>query len=114
MSIGYSKFTRTAKLYVSKMDLSGWNFTRISDVTLQRFNAQGDILNSVSLVSPNGCVNPSMRNICPLDPVADPPLGYRLGFKAFMFQGMRSGDEMVMSVKMTGCLYRRDCQVVSD
>lgn len=92
----------------------GWNFTRVSDIVLQRFSAQGDVLNSVNLVTSNGCVNPQMRNICPLEPVLDPPLGYRFGFKAFMFQGMRSGDEVVMSVKMTGCLYWRDCQLVSD
>lgn len=53
-----------------------------------------------------------MRSICPQDPIFEQPLGYRFGFKAFMFQGMNSGDEMVMNVKLNGCLYRRDCNIV--
>lgn len=90
----------------------GWNFTRLSDVALQRFSPQGELLNSVNLVSPNGCLNHLMRNVCPHEPIFEPPLGYKFGFKAFMFQGMKSGDELVMNVKLNGCLYKRDCIVV--
>uniref|UniRef100_A0A336LLZ0 CSON013703 protein n=1 Tax=Culicoides sonorensis TaxID=179676 RepID=A0A336LLZ0_CULSO len=89
----------------------GWNYTRISDVALQRFSPQGELLNSVNLISPNGCLNNLMRNICPHEPIFEPPLGYKLGFKAFMFQGMKSGDELVMNVKLNGCLYKRDCVI---
>ncbi|XP_063708836.1 uncharacterized protein LOC134837394 [Culicoides brevitarsis] len=89
----------------------GWNYTRISDIALQRFSPQGELLNSVNLVSPNGCLNHLMRNVCPHEPVFEPPLGYKFGFKAFMFQGMKSGDELVMNVKLNGCLYKRDCLV---
>lgn len=90
----------------------GWNYTRVSDVSLQRLGPSGDILNSVVLVTSSGCVHPKMRSICPLPPTFEPPLGHRLGFRAVMFQGMRSGDEMVMSVKIAGCLEQNDCFVV--
>ncbi|KAJ6633417.1 hypothetical protein Bhyg_16333 [Pseudolycoriella hygida] len=89
----------------------GWNFTRISDVSLQRLNPSGDILNSVVLVTSSGCVHPSMRSICPQPPTFEPPLGHRFGFRAVMFQGMRSGDEMIMSVKIVGCIDQSDCFV---
>ncbi|XP_037033119.1 uncharacterized protein LOC119072076 isoform X1 [Bradysia coprophila] len=89
----------------------GWNYTRVSDVSLQRLGPAGDILNSVVLVTSNGCVHPKMRSICPVPPTFEPPLGHRLGFRAVMFQGMKSGDEMVMSVKIAGCIEQSDCFV---
>lgn len=52
-----------------------------------------------------------MRSVCPHEPIFEPPLGYKFGFKAFMFQGMKSGDELVMNVKLNGCLYKRDCVI---
>jgi hypothetical protein len=50
-----------------------------------------------------------MRSICPAPPTYEAPLGYRLAFRAVMFQGMRSGDEMVMKVRIAGCIHRQDC-----
>lgn len=91
---------------------SGWNYTRLSDVHLQRLNSNGDILNAAALITSTGCVHPAMRSICPEPPTFEQPLGYRLGFRAVMFQGMKSGDEMVMSVKLLGCIQRADCFVV--
>lgn len=58
-----------------------------------------------------GCLNPTMKAICPLSPIYDPPLGQKLAFKAVMFQGMRSGDELVMTIKISGCLDEHDCHV---
>lgn len=54
-----------------------------------------------------------MKSVCPHGPTFEPPLGHRLSFKAVMFQGMRSGDEVVMSIKISGCLDEHDCHVES-
>ncbi|XP_053679154.1 uncharacterized protein LOC128730146 [Anopheles nili] len=89
----------------------GWNFTRLSEVVMQRLSPTGTVLNSASLVNVNGCLNPLMRAISPLAPVFEAPLGYRLGFRAAMFQGMRSGDEMILRVRIVGCVDRRECVV---
>ncbi|XP_053659869.1 uncharacterized protein LOC128708914 [Anopheles marshallii] len=89
----------------------GWNFTRLSEVVMQRLSPTGTVLNSASLVNANGCLNPLMRAISPVAPVFEAPLGYRLGFRAAMFQGMRSGDEMVLRVRIVGCVDRRECLV---
>ncbi|XP_050098506.1 uncharacterized protein LOC126579181 [Anopheles aquasalis] len=89
----------------------GWNFTRLSDVVMQRLSPTGTVLNSASLVTASGCLNPLMRAISPVAPVFEAPLGYRLGFRAAMFQGMRSGDEMILRVRIIGCVDRRECLV---
>uniref|UniRef100_A0A182FU78 Uncharacterized protein n=1 Tax=Anopheles albimanus TaxID=7167 RepID=A0A182FU78_ANOAL len=89
----------------------GWNFTRLSDVVMQRLSPTGTVLNSASLVTAGGCLNPLMRAISPVAPVFEAPLGYRLGFRAAMFQGMRSGDEMILRVRIIGCVDRRECLV---
>uniref|UniRef100_A0A182KCC5 ZP domain-containing protein n=1 Tax=Anopheles christyi TaxID=43041 RepID=A0A182KCC5_9DIPT len=89
----------------------GWNFTRLSEVVMQRLSPTGTVLNSASLVNANGCLNPLMRAISPIAPVFEAPLGYRLGFRAAMFQGMRSGDEMILRVRIVGCVDRRECLV---
>ncbi|XP_035892730.1 uncharacterized protein LOC118503502 [Anopheles stephensi] len=89
----------------------GWNFTRLSEVVMQRLSPTGTVLNSASLVNTNGCLNPLMRAISPIAPVFEAPLGYRLGFRAAMFQGMRSGDEMILRVRIVGCVDRRECLV---
>ncbi|XP_052873186.1 uncharacterized protein LOC128278496, partial [Anopheles cruzii] len=89
----------------------GWNFTRLSEVVMQRLSPAGTVLNSASLVTASGCLNPLMRAISPAAPVFEAPLGYRLGFRAAMFQGMRSGDEMVLRVRVVGCVDRRECLV---
>lgn len=52
-----------------------------------------------------------MKGICSQPPSFDAPLGYKLPFKAVMFQGMRSGDELLMSMRITACLDLKDCQV---
>ncbi|XP_001659563.2 uncharacterized protein LOC110679710 [Aedes aegypti] len=89
----------------------GWNFTRLSEVVMQRQTSAGSVLNSATVVTTNGCLNPTMRAISSVAPVAESPLSYRLNFRAAMFQGMRSGDEMVMRVRIVGCVDRRECAV---
>lgn len=88
----------------------GWNYTKITDISMQRIGTSGEVLNTVSLVSNNGCVNPSMKSVCTIPPLYEPPLGQRFGFRAVMFQGMKSGDEVVMSIRIMGCINRRDCE----
>jgi len=91
----------------------GWNYTKLSDVQLQRIAGGGEVLNTVQLVSSRGCLNPAMQAICAHPPVLEPPLGQRLHFKAVMFPGMRSGEVLVISMRITGCLEREDCQVTA-
>ncbi|XP_031620390.1 uncharacterized protein LOC116338947, partial [Contarinia nasturtii] len=67
----------------------GWNGSRVADVSLQRRGSSGEILNSVALIKSNGCINPQMQSVCSVPPVFEPPLGYRFGFRAVMFQGMK-------------------------
>lgn len=93
------------------MSFLGWNHTRISDVSLERQSPNGNVINSASIITTNGCVNPSMKTICPQPPIFEPPLGHRLSFKAIMFQGMKSGDEIIMNVKVIGCMERSDCSI---
>lgn len=64
---------------------------------------------SVVLVDNTGCRDARMRSVCPDNPLQVAPLVTTLAVKAFMFQGMDSGDEMIMSVRMIGCLLQEDC-----
>ncbi|KAH8384692.1 hypothetical protein KR093_005568 [Drosophila rubida] len=89
----------------------GWNYTKLSDVQLQRLSPEGEVLNSAQLISSSGCLNPAMQSICANEPNFEPPLGQRLHFRAIMFPGMLSGDLLVMSMRITGCLEHEDCQV---
>ncbi|XP_004517821.1 uncharacterized protein LOC101451116 [Ceratitis capitata] len=89
----------------------GWSYTKLTDVNVQRISPTGELLNNVALITSRGCINPSMQSVCSQPPSYDPPLGHRLSFKAVMFQGMRSGDELVLSMRITGCLEARDCHV---
>ncbi|XP_055527880.1 uncharacterized protein LOC129720424 [Wyeomyia smithii] len=89
----------------------GWNYTRLSEVVMQRLSPTASVLNSATLIATNGCVNPAMKAICPAAPILESPLSYRLAFRAAMFQGMRSGDEMVLRVRVVGCVERRECTV---
>ncbi|XP_054737888.1 uncharacterized protein LOC129244296 [Anastrepha obliqua] len=89
----------------------GWNYTKLTDVNVQRVSPTGELLNNVALITSRGCINPSMQSVCTQPPSFDPPLGHRLAFKAVMVQGMRSGDELIISMRITGCLEAHDCHV---
>ncbi|XP_030554157.1 uncharacterized protein LOC115757862 [Drosophila novamexicana] len=91
----------------------GWNYTKLSDVQLQRISAAGELLNSAQLITPRGCLNPAMQSICAHAPSPELPLGQRLQFRAIMFPGMHSGDVLVMSMRITACLEREDCQLTA-
>lgn len=79
---------------------------------MQRVGANGEILNTATLIKSNGCANPKMQSILSLPPVFEHPLGYRFAFRAVMFQGMKSGDEMVMNVRINICMDHHDCHFV--
>lgn len=91
----------------------GWNYTKITDISMQRLGSAGEVLNTANLVSHNGCINPSMKSVCTIPPQYEPPLGQRFGFKAVMFQGMKSGDEVVMSIRVLGCVNKQDCETTT-
>ncbi|XP_055691612.1 uncharacterized protein LOC129794782 [Lutzomyia longipalpis] len=87
----------------------GWNLTGMSDIFLARTSKSGEVLNSAILVTREGCVNPTMRAICPEEPSFDPPLGQKFLFKAATFPEMLPDEEIVLNVRVFGCLNRLDC-----
>lgn len=64
---------------------------------------------SLTLVEENGCRSAGIRNICPFQPRQMTPLDNVLHFRAFLFQDSARGDDMVLSVRMLGCLNAQDC-----
>lgn len=102
-----------AKVHIIKKInlIAGWNYTKLSDVSLQRISSTGELLNNANLINQKGCLNPSMQFICSHAPIFDAPLGNRLTFKAVMFQGMKSGDELQLSIRIHGCLDKNDCHL---
>ncbi|GAB0090759.1 uncharacterized protein DMENIID0001_055180 [Sergentomyia squamirostris] len=87
----------------------GWNFTGMSDISLVRISQSGEVVNSVILVTPEGCINPSMRAICPENISYDPPRGQKLLFRAASFPEMLPGEELALNVRIFGCLRSQDC-----
>lgn len=110
-------------LRASVKDGDGWKYSRMSTVAMQRIlsstqrylNTQKSttLRDSVILVDNLGCRVPAMKSVCPEQPKRISPLTISLPFRAFMFQGSNSGDEMVLSVRMQGCLQYDDCFQVS-
>uniref|UniRef100_A0A1B0AFH3 ZP domain-containing protein n=1 Tax=Glossina pallidipes TaxID=7398 RepID=A0A1B0AFH3_GLOPL len=90
----------------------GWNYAKLTDIIFQRISPDGDLLQEAVLITSEGCLNPFMLSVCQ-GIVFEAPLAYKLPFKAFMFQGMSSGDELIVSVRISGCLYPQDCSVNS-
>ncbi|KAI5720113.1 hypothetical protein M8J77_002051 [Diaphorina citri] len=92
----------------------GWVYSRMSDVTFHKNvpNPQSDE-DTVVVVNDDGCTNPDMKTICPHEQYRDiaDPLTSALVLRTFMFQGMKDGDEMVISAKITACVDPRDCTV---
>uniref|UniRef100_A0A1A9X5H8 ZP domain-containing protein n=1 Tax=Glossina brevipalpis TaxID=37001 RepID=A0A1A9X5H8_9MUSC len=90
----------------------GWNYAKLTDIIFQRISPDGNVLQEVVLITSEGCLNPIMLSVCQ-GIIFEGPLAYKLPFKAFMFQGMSSGDELIMSIRITGCLYSKDCSINS-
>ncbi|KAL9880015.1 uncharacterized protein ACN2A1_011672 isoform 1-T1 [Glossina fuscipes fuscipes] len=88
----------------------GWNYAKVTDIIFQRIAPDGDVLQEAVLITSEGCLNPFMLSVCQ-GIIFEAPLAYKLPFKAFMFQGMSSGDELIVSVRISACLYPQDCSV---
>lgn len=66
-------------------------------------------MNSLWILDADGCRNPDINEICPGDQYRVASLESYLIFEAFMFENMKETDEMIISVKVTGCLEGEDC-----
>lgn len=89
----------------------GWRYSRISDVTVHYIENKKSkkIMNSMWILDSNGCLNPQIQEISSREQYRVNPLESYLIFKAFMFDNMVESDEMIMNVKVTGCLDGSDC-----
>ncbi|XP_015173395.1 PREDICTED: uncharacterized protein LOC107064830 [Polistes dominula] len=98
-------------LRVLVRDGNGWKYSRIGEVTVHYIeNKQGKkVMNSLWILDTNGCLNSDIREICSREQYRISPLETYLIFQAFMFENMRENDEMILTVKITGCLEGADC-----
>lgn len=89
----------------------GWQYSKINDVTIYfvERRQRRKIMNSLWILDANGCLNPEIRTICSREQYRVSPLESYLLFKAFMFENMKENDEMIIIVKVTGCLDGSDC-----
>ncbi|XP_076270662.1 uncharacterized protein LOC143202763 [Rhynchophorus ferrugineus] len=92
-------------LKASVNDGDGWKYSDIGPVVITGLQSQKSAL----LVNENGCRNSLMKSVCPNQPHRISPLTTDLQFRAFLFQESPEGDEMVVSVKMQGCIHPEDC-----
>ena len=97
--------------------LTGWNYAKISDVTVHRVHdgvALQDDENVASLVFADGCRNPSYRILAPANPWRDAAnaLITNFDFRVFMFQSMRSGDAIMITANVVACVEEIDCAPV--
>ncbi|XP_065213243.1 uncharacterized protein LOC135840564 [Planococcus citri] len=95
----------------------GWQYSRFGKITIQRVLAPssgyvyGENNDAVVVVADDGCVNSAMKVICPNSPFNDPanPLVSMVNMKMFIFNNMKDGDELTMSITMFGCVHYEDC-----
>lgn len=67
------------------------------------------IMNSLWILDAEGCLNPQLNEITLGEQYRIDPLESYLLLRAFMFDAMQETDEMILSVKITGCLRGDDC-----
>ncbi|XP_046410190.1 uncharacterized protein LOC124174771 [Neodiprion fabricii] len=94
-------------------DGDGWKYSRIGEVSVQYIEArqQQRVMNSLWILDAEGCRNPEIPEISPSGQYRVAPLESYLVFQAFMFENMKETDEMVVSVKVMGCLEGEDCSL---
>ncbi|XP_048514993.1 uncharacterized protein LOC105687923 [Athalia rosae] len=94
-------------------DGDGWKYSRIGEVNVQYIETrlQPRVMNSLWILDSEGCRNPEIPEICPNDQYRVAPLESYLIFEAFMFENMKETDEMILSIKVTGCLEGQDCGI---
>nr|CAH7736312.1 unnamed protein product [Callosobruchus chinensis] len=83
----------------------GWKYSRMGPVVIRNEKSK----KHVTLVEENGCRSAGLRSICPFHPKQLNPLDNILYFRAFLFDDSAKGDDMILSVRMTGCLHPQDC-----
>nr|CAI5868299.1 unnamed protein product [Callosobruchus analis] len=83
----------------------GWKYSRMGPVIIRNEKSK----KHVTLVEENGCRSPGIRSVCPFHPKQLNPLDNILYFRAFLFDDSAKGDDMILSVRMTGCLHAQDC-----
>ncbi|KAI4499561.1 hypothetical protein M0802_005457 [Mischocyttarus mexicanus] len=98
-------------LRVLVRDGNGWKYSRIGELTVHYVEKRQDkkVMNSLWILDTNGCLNSDVREICSREQYRISPLETYLIFQAFMFENMKENDEMILTVKVTGCLEGDDC-----
>ncbi|CAH0557583.1 unnamed protein product [Brassicogethes aeneus] len=92
-------------LRVAVQDGDGWHYSRMGSVLIRSASSP----KSINLLDGNGCLIPTMKNVCPNQPSQLSNLVTVLPFRAFLFQGVSKDDVMLLSVNMFGCVKRQDC-----
>ncbi|XP_024938704.1 uncharacterized protein LOC107265660 [Cephus cinctus] len=89
----------------------GWKYSRISEVTVHYVEKRqrNKIMNSLWILDSHGCLNPDIREISSREQHRVSPLENYIIFHAFMFENMKETDEMILTVKVIGCLDGDDC-----
>ncbi|KAK2586798.1 hypothetical protein KPH14_011823 [Odynerus spinipes] len=98
-------------LRVLVRDGDGWRYSRINELTVHYIEKKQrkKIMNSLWILDANGCLNPDVREVCSREQYRISPLESYLIFRAFMFENMKEYEEMVLTVKVMGCLEGADC-----
>lgn len=91
--------------------LVGWTSSKIGEVKFQKPSKRNENVKSMTVLDSNGCVDPEVLEICPLDQYKISAMENYLQFESFMFDGMRENDEMWLSVRAIGCLENQDCEL---
>ncbi|CAH0771602.1 unnamed protein product [Bemisia tabaci] len=96
-----------------------WQFSRMSDVVAQRVSKvnaatqsiDDDSDDTVVIVDTDGCRNPNLNDVCPLDPEQDKddPLVTTLILRVFMMDSMLDGEELQITLRTTACVEYHDC-----
>lgn len=82
----------------------------MGDVVMRHLINEGRLSQDfVTIIDPLGCRVPEMKSVCPEQPKQIDQLTTSLIFRAFMFEGTDKGEEMVLSVRMFGCLQEEHC-----
>lgn len=90
--------------------VEGWKYSKMGDVVMRRLLPEGRLSQDfVTIIDSLGCRVPAMKSVCPEQPRQLDQLTTMLSFRAFMFQGSDRGAEMILSVRMYGCLQEEHC-----
>ncbi|KAK9888717.1 hypothetical protein WA026_000944 [Henosepilachna vigintioctopunctata] len=76
-----------------------WQYMKMDTVMMRSATTQ----QFLTLVDENGCINPTISNICPNKPRHLSPMVIVLPFRAFLFQDSEDAEEMVLSLRIIGC-----------